>query len=653
MGNLKTFLWRKRSQLAFVVDAVCAALSYWLSFVVGLSGLGVPYAYLFLTTLPMVIASRLLFFWVFNLHKISWQYVSVTDLESIIKAVAASQAFIIALLVFITRLEGYPRRVFFIDALFLLFLLGGTRFGYRMIREKLRQGRGQERTVRTVIVGAGDAGERIARSLKYESEGTRVAVGFVDDDPGKTGQRIHGVPVLAKIAELPSVIKLVKVDEVIIATPSASPLLKKQIFAACEKTRVRVKTVPSLYDLMTGKKQIDELADVDLERLLGRESISTDLEKASEYLRGKRVLVTGAGGSIGGEICKQVLEFDPETLILVGRGENSLHDIRLRLAPTIASTKVQCVLASVTNKPKMSSVFDTYRPHVVFHAAAHKHVDLTEANCDEAVMNNVLGTRCILEASEEYGVERVVVISTDKAADPTSVMGCTKRIVEMLVSCREKASTVVVGVRFCNVLDSKGSVMPTFRRQIELGGPLNVTDERMKRYFMTIPEAVELVIQAGAIGQHGDILMLDMGEPVKIVDLAKQMIRLSGFVEGRDIHIKYTGIRPGEKLEEQLVGIDEVLAETEHPKIRRIQFGKEAPGCEKLDADIDYLVKHSIAMDLDKVRRKLMEMVPEYDPDSIRRTEENNRVEKPQQNPADSEDREPPPAQKPAEQPLS
>jgi len=619
-------LWRRRREIVFFVDAVCVVLTYWLSFVIGLSGLGVSYNRVFVVTLPLVLVCRLFFFWVFKLHKISWRYASVTDLENILKAVASSQALIIALLVFITRLSGYPRRIFVIDALLLVFVLGGTRFGSRTIRNRGGRRRG-ELLPRSLIVGAGDAGEAIARSLRYGNTSSGVAVGFLDDDPGKAGLRIHGMPVLGKIAELPAVIKRERIDEVIIAIPSATRILKRQVFAACAPTQVGVKTVPSFHDLIVGKRQISDLNDLDVEGVLGRESISTDVDKASGYLRGKRVLVTGAGGSIGGEICKQILKFNPKSLILVGKGENSLHDIRLQLAPRRSQCVIYPVLGSVTNKPKMAAVFAQLRPQVVFHAAAHKHVDLTEVNCDEAVLNNVMGTKNILDVADEHGVERVLVISTDKAADPISVMGCTKRIVEMLVGSKKSSRTVVVGVRFCNVVDSKGSVIPTFRRQIELGGPVTVTDRRMKRYFMTIPEAVELVIQAGAIGRHGEVLMLDMGEPVRILDLAKQMIRLSGYVEGRDIRVEFTGVRPGEKLVEQLVGRHETLAETEHPKIRRIAFAHDGPDAETLEKDIDYLIDKSVAMELDEVRRKLVEIVPEYNPNANRETTDTLREE--------------------------
>lgn len=615
MASLKEALWRRRHSAAVLIDVACIVISYYLSFVIGLWGLGEPYFHTFATTLPLVLACRLLLFWVFKVHKGSWRYVSTTDLQNIVKAIATSQALIIVLLVFLTRLGHYPRRVFVIDALVLLSLLGGARFGYRMVMEKVTGEKSSEGPVRTLIVGAGDAGERVARSLRYGG-GARVAVGFVDDDPAKAGLRIHGIPVLGKTSDLSSIVQQVSIDEVIVAAPSASQLFRRKIFAACERTRVRVKMVPGLQDLITGKMQVNDLSDVDVERLLGRESISTDLETVSGYLRGKRVLVTGAGGSIGGEICKQALEFAPESLTLVGKGENSLHDIRLQLASRGSPAKIDCVLTSITNKFKMAAVFSQLRPQVVFHAAAHKHVDLTETNCDEAVLNNIMGTRWVLDVSEQFGVEKVVVISTDKAADPASIMGCTKRVVEMMVSTRKSSGTTIVGVRFCNVIDSKGSVIPTFRRQIELGGPLTVTDERMQRYFMTISEAVELVIQAGAIGRHGDILMLDMGEPVKIVDLAKQMIRLSGYVEGRDIRIVHTGARPGEKLEEQLLGRNETQVETEHPKIRRIRFREERPAPASLYKDIDYLIEKSIALELDKVRQKLKEIVPEYSPDS-------------------------------------
>lgn len=620
MTKLRTFIWKRRRFLRLFADVLCVALSYWLSFVVGLAGLGKHYAHLFARTLPLVIACRLVFLWFFKVHKGSWRFASVAELTNILKAVLASQGLIIVLLFLVTRLEGYPRRIFVIDGLFLIFLLGGARLAFRLICEKSGRHGTDEKPLRAIIVGAGEAGEAVVRNLKHGNHGTLSPVGFVDDDPAKTGMMIHGVRVLGKISELSSLIKRRRIDDVIIAIPSASRTLRKQIFAACEQTEVRVKTVPNLHDVLIGKRQIDELSDLNVEDLLGRETIKTDMEKAWGYLRGKRVLVTGAGGSIGGEICKQVIEFSPEAIILFGKGENSLHEVRLQLASKGSATKVYSVLGSITNRRKVAAVFAQFRPEVVFHAAAHKHVDLTEVNCDEAVLNNVMGTRNILQISKQYGAERVVVISTDKAADPTSVMGCTKRIVEMMVSSEKESHTAIVAVRFCNVLDSRGSVIPTFRHQIELGGPITVTDKRMKRYFMTIPEAVELVIQAGAIGRHGEVLMLDMGDAVKIVDLAKQMIRLSGHVEGRDMRIVFTGVRPGEKLEEQLVGRNETFVETEHPKIRRIEFGNNGVDRETLEGDIDYLIEKSVAMELDKVRPKLMQMVPEYNPNMSQET---------------------------------
>jgi FlaA1/EpsC-like NDP-sugar epimerase len=620
MVKIKAFIWKRRRLLGFLADALCVVLSYWLSFVVGLAGLGKTYGHLFVQTLLPVVACRLVFLWIFKVHKGSWRYASVAELSNILKAVVASQGLIIVLLFLVTRLEGYPRRIFVIDALFLIFLLGGARLTCRLICEKLGRNRADERPLRAIIVGAGEAGEAVVRNLRYGNHGTLFPVGFVDDDPAKQGLMIHGVRVLGKISDLPSIIKRRRIDDVIVAIPSASRTLRKQIFAACEQTEVRVKTVPNLHDVLIGKRQIDELSDLNVEDLLGRETISTDMEKARGYLKGKRVLVTGAGGSIGGEICKQVIEFAPESLILLGKGENSLHEVRLQLASKGSVTRVYCVLGSITNRPKVAAVFAQFRPEVVFHAAAHKHVDLTEVNCDEAVLNNVMGTRNILQISKQHRVEKVVVISTDKAADPTSVMGCTKRIVEMMVSSEKESDTAIVAVRFCNVLDSRGSVIPTFRRQIELGGPVTVTDKRMKRYFMTIPEAVELVIQAGAIGRHGEVLMLDMGEAVKIVDLAKQMIRLSGHVEGRDMRIVFTGVRPGEKLEEQLVGCNETVVETDHPKIRRIEFANHGADRAALDSDIDYLVEKSVAMELDKVRQRLMQMVPEYNPNVSQET---------------------------------
>ena len=608
MKRVLNFIKSQSRILIVAVDALVIIASYYLAFVVRHPP-EAGYDH-FLRTLPIIFALRFAFFIYFRLYKGSWRYASITDLWNIIRAVVASETVFILFMVFVYRLGTYPRGVFVIDAAIAILLLGSMRFSSRLLREFERSFKIDKSARRVLIVGAGDAGEMVAREMLSTTRISSVPIAFVDDKKEKRGQLIHGVPVVGPIGEIPEAVEDLSIDEIIIAIPSASPKLIKRIMVSSEGTRAKVKIVPALRDLIDGKISIAQIREIDIEDLLGREVVNTDIESISKYLRGKRILVTGAGGSIGGEICKQVLRFDPENVMMLDINENTLQDTYTSL---VHGSEVELVriVASITNPRKLRSVFANCRPDIVFHAAACKHVDLMEDNCDEAVITNIAGTKNVIEFAKELYVERVIVISSDKAADPISVMGCTKRVAEMLIQSEPDGGTVVCGVRFGNVLGSQGSVVPLFRRQIEQGGPITITDANMKRYFMTIPEAVELVIQAGAMGKHKDIFMLDMGKPMKIIDLARDMIKLSGFNE-EDFEMKFIGMRRGEKLEEVLVGKNETLVNTSHPKILLVQFDNGHVDRQMLNNATEALVKSVIEVDIGRIREILAEIVPEY-----------------------------------------
>jgi len=419
-------------------------------------------------------------------------------------------------------------------------------------------------------VGAGDAGEKILREIKTNREINYDVVGFLDDDPKKIGKTIHGVKILGPISSLPTVVVEKRVQEILVAIPSASPSLLRNIVSMASKLRVPVKSLPGIWELIDGKVTISKIRNVKIEDLLERDVINLDSERIGEYLRGKKVLVTGAGGSIGSEICRQVASYKPRKLILLGRGENSIFNIELELKSIYPKLDIKSYIADIRDRDRIFYIFSVEKPDIVFHAAAHKHVPLMEENPDEAVFNNVFGTINLMDASKEYGVSKFIFISTDKAVYPSNIMGATKRVGEILIKYYNSHSkTEYIAVRFGNVLGSRGSVLEVFRKQLEKGGPITVTHEDMERYFMTIPEAVGLVLQAGAIGRSGDLFVLDMGKPIKIIDLARNFIELSGYSLD-DIEIKITGLRPGEKLKEDLWEKEEVVERTEHPKILRI-----------------------------------------------------------------------------------
>lgn len=533
---------------------------------------------------------RLGIFYVYGLYQQMWRYTSISEFISIFYAVTISSIAISAF-VFFVRVHTYPRSVLLMDWLFCLVFINGIRFTPRVIRE-LRKRKGTPGFLgiwqlivaimyranpwhkrrfwhlpskRILIIGAGDAGEMIAKEIERHPELSYEVVGFIDDDLKKQGIRIHGLEILGTREKIADVVKREGVEEIIIAIPSASGRIIRDIVAHCEKTRVKFKIVPGVYEIITGDVTINQIREVKPEDLLGRETVKISLDEISSYLTNKKVLITGAGGSIGSELSYLVAHFNPAMLILVDHNENSIYFVEIELKTNSYPFPILPLIADIKDRQRMEEIFKEHKPEVVFHAAAHKHVPLMEENPQEAIKNNIFGSKIVMELANKYDCERFVLISTDKAVNPISVMGCSKRIAELIMP--KNTPTKFMAVRFGNVLGSEGSVIPLFKRQIAGGGPVTVTHPEVTRYFMTIKEAVELIIQAAALGKGGEIFVLDMGEPIKIVDLAHDLITLSGFEPEVDIEIKYIGLRPGEKLFEELLTKEEGITSTKHKQI--------------------------------------------------------------------------------------
>ena len=527
--------------------------------------------------IPSVIPFGLLVFWMLGLYNRTLRFTSLLDAFAIFVAVTAFSAIKVLSSFYISDFAAI-KPVLVIDWMQLVLLIGGLRIAPRALINvveisPLRNwlfSKTSSKTKRVMIIGAGQGGESVAREIKRNMNLPIEVVGFLDDADEKQGQIIHGIKVVGKTEKLDELCKTYEVDEIIIAIPSASGNELRRIVKLCQNTNIRFKTLPGLQDLIAGKLVSLQLKDIAIEDLLRRAPSEINLAEIAAYITGKTLLVTGAGGSIGSEICRQILPFQPEKLLLLGHGENSIYTIHQELLrnPDLGNTVLIPIITDVQDKEKIDYIFNSFRPDIVFHAAAHKHVPMMELNPEESVKNNVFGTFNVAEAAHKYHVERFVMISTDKAVNPTSVMGASKRTAEKIVKCFAKRSTTrFVAVRFGNVLGSRGSVIPMFKSQIERGGPITITHPNMIRYFMTIPEASKLVIQAGAYGKGGEVFILDMGEPVKILDLAEDLIRLAGLEVGKDIEIKFTGIRPGEKLYEELLTASEGITATKNKKI--------------------------------------------------------------------------------------
>ncbi len=527
--------------------------------------------------LPYTIMS-LLIFWVFRLYHSLWQYASIAEVYRIAEACIT-----VEVVHFLSnKMVGnmLPRSCYFNAAIYLIIAICASRFMYRMIRTVLNKYRNIKTSNNVMIIGAGEATNVIMREIQNSSylANSNIAC-IIDDDRRKVGKYIRGVKVIGTRDKIKEAAKLYDIDEIIFAIPSASNEVKRDILNICKETDCTLKILPGVYQMVDGEINVNSIRNVDVLDLLGRDPIEVDIESIMGYVKDKVIMVTGGGGSIGSELCRQLVSHKPKQLIIFDIYENNAYDIQQELKINYPDANVVTLIGSIRNVSRLESVFAQYKPDIVYHAAAHKHVPLMEVSPDEAVKNNVVGTWNVARMADKYGVKKFVMISTDKAVNPTNVMGATKRICEMIVQTyNEISKTDFVAVRFGNVLGSNGSVIPLFKRQIEAGGPVTVTDPNIIRYFMTIPEAVSLVLQAGAYAKGGEIFILDMGEPVKIDDLAKNLIRLSGYTLGVDMEIKYTGLRPIEKLYEELLMKEEGLQETDNKLIhigKPIEFDKE------------------------------------------------------------------------------
>ncbi|NPV40102.1 MAG: polysaccharide biosynthesis protein [Anaerolineae bacterium] len=535
-------------------------------------------------------------YYLFGLYRRMWIYASMRELRLIVMAVTTASAIIspIMLVLFANRLfVSFPRSVLIIDWVTSLMLIGGSRYGLRMLAEAVNKNSSLKAPISSkhiLIIGAGDAGALVAKELLKNPTISRKPVGFLDDNPEKQRQQIHGIPVIGQLADLPKVVTTQRIDEVVIAIPSAPGSVIRTVSEICRKKQIPYRTMPGMYELLGGKVSVTRLREVDISDLLRREPAHINDEIVGEIIKHKVVMVTGAGGSIGSELCRQIARWQPSRLVLLGHGENSIFETYLELKQNFPALSLYAAIADIRDLERMKQETARIKPNVIFHAAAHKHVPLMEHNIEDCVLNNVLGTRNVIECCQLYDVERLVLISTDKAIHPVSVMGATKRLAEMLVlKAAEQSGKPYSVVRFGNVLGSRGSVVPLFKRQIAQGGPVTVTDPKMKRYFMTIPEAVHLVLQAAGMGKGGETFVLNMGEQIKIVDLAEDLIRLSGFEPYKDIDIVFTGIRKGEKLSEDLWNEGREFKQTAHPEIYSEEGQDDLKGRD-LDETVDSLI---------------------------------------------------------------
>ncbi len=581
----------------------------------------------FLPLMPAIVLIKLVVFWRMSLFRGTWRYVGIRDLISIsIAALVGTFFFIVYFFILAnvtpfleSRRYQFPQSVFPLDFGTTIAFICGSRLLVRLYHEEIRAAEDTGRR-QCLILGAGDTGEALLREVLRMPTARYNVVGFLDDDLTKRGMQIHGVPVLGSIDETRAFVERFKIDELLLAMPGSGNKRIRQVVEKCQGMNVRFRTVPSMQSLIEGRVTVSQIRDVSIKDLLGREQVELDEAGIRDYLAGQRVLVTGAGGSIGSEICRQVMRFHPARLILLEQFENSLFEIDRELEAIAPEVDRKCCVGDICDARRIDAIMTAEKPSVIFHAAAHKHVPMMEINIGEAIKNNVLGTKTVADAALRHGVSRFVMISTDKAVNPTSVMGCTKRIAEMYIQQlgttggTRTATTQFMTVRFGNVLGSSGSVVPIFARQIAAGGPVTVTDPRMTRYFMTIPEASQLVLQAGVLGKDGDIFLLDMGEPVKIVDLAREMITLSGLRPGEDIEIKFTGVRPGEKLYEELSVLGEDMGKTTHEKIYVWRNKKEdwPRVCRKLES----LTAQADDLNPEIARLRMAEIVPEFQPES-------------------------------------
>lgn len=581
--------------------------------------------------MPLVLIVKIICFYFFDLYSGMWRYTSISDLLNVIKASCASTFIIVILILFSNRFEGFSRSVFLIDLCLTILFIAGFRLIVRLYFEQvskkkrwrdtirdllknfLTKGRGNSKNL--LIIGAGDCGEKMYREIRDNAALQYNVVGFLDDHPVKIGKKIHGVPVLSSIRDIKEAANKVKADEALIAIPSASAQQMRRIVDYCKESGITFKTIPGYGELINGRVTINSIREVDFRDLLGREIIKLEEEKIGAYLQEQRVMVTGAGGSIGSELCRQICRYRPDKILLYERAESPLYEIELELKQAFEGVKIVPLLADIQNRCQLEKAFETFRPHTVFHAAAYKHVPMLELHPWKAIENNILGTENLVDVANRFEVERFVFVSTDKAVRPVNVMGASKRVVEILIQNQNIcgfSKTRFMTVRFGNVVGSVGSVVPLFKKQIEKGGPVTVTHPDITRYFMTVPEACQLILQSGAMGQGGEIFLLDMGTPIRIDEMARDLIRLSGFEPDVDIKIKYIGLRPGEKLYEELITEGEGIMPTSHNKIMVLK-GTEC-NLQVLNDRIIELAELANNQAAESIKEKLKQILPEYRP---------------------------------------
>jgi FlaA1/EpsC-like NDP-sugar epimerase len=573
-----------------------------------------------------IIPLKIVVFLSLGVYRGMWRYTSIRDFWILGQACLVSTLLIMAIILYTSGFQGFSRAVFAVDGALTFLFVGGNRMAIRSFfavyanPKKMDNPFPKIKHRKIMIAGAGAAGEKILREIFENYQLHYDVVGFIDDDPEKQGRSIHGVHVLGNVAKLPYILEKVSIEEILIAVPSASGDQIRHIVETCRECNVSYKILPGIGELIDGRVSVKVLRDISYEDLLSRPPVHLDVPGIRNYIDGKTVLITGCGGSIGSELCRQVMKYQPRSLILVDVSEENLFNIQMELQNIRYCRNCLAILGQIQNKQLMEDIFKKYKPQVVFHAAAYKHVPMLERNPWEAVSNNIVGSGILMDLSVKYHVERFVLVSTDKAVRPANVMGASKRIAELIMQTYQGNGTRLMAVRFGNVVGSSGSVMPIFRRQIEQGGPVTVTHPEVNRYFMTIPEASQMILQAGAMGEGGEIFILSMGTPVKIADMARDLIRLSGKEPDVDIRIIYTGLREGEKLCEELITVGEDILPTVHEKVmvlRSNNHNGETNVLEtkkKLGKQIDELIQDALRHDTAAIKNKLKEIVPEYTP---------------------------------------
>lgn len=606
--------FKRRRLFVFGLDVVLIGLSFFSAFMLRFD-FKIPSAFmhLFWQGLATALVIKPLVLLLSGLYRNLWRYASLQDGVEIAKVVTVSSIISGFTLMYLRHFAPYPRSIFILDWFLLLGMVVASRLVWRVYRETVIMPRRNLSGKRTLIVGAGEAGSLLLKEIRRQQDSAFQVVGFVDDAPQKAGMKLHGIDVLGTTKQLATLINAHLIEDVIIAIPTAAGNAMRDIIKSCEHCKVRFKTLPAISDIIEGKISVSQIKDVDICDLLGRDPVELNQRAIRNYLEGKRILVTGAAGSIGSEICRQVARFSPAKLIVLDSAETPLYQIEKELSESYPDMRLAPVLADIRQAARLDYVFEAFAPEVVFHAAAYKHVPMIEYNPVEAVTNNIMGTRLLAEKANSFGVQNFVMISTDKAVNPTNVMGASKRAAELFVQALSRQSTTnFTTVRFGNVLGSSGSVIPLFKEQIASGGPVTVTHPDVIRYFMTIPEASQLVLQAGCIGNGGEIFVLDMGKPVKIVDLAEELISLSGLTPHEDIEIVFTGLRPGEKLYEELLVAGEGVKPTAHQKIKVLESVEY--DLKVVTAAVDKLAQSAACADIREVMDSLKQLVPEFSP---------------------------------------